>query len=281
MYAYPHKLHTYAMGMACAQVYHRMWLLEKWIEACAGNQDALDIIREHRAVMGDAGADFELPQLEGDEGQTILSLVRARWEMINTSAHCAAYCLDPEFHRHLKDGSLEGEVMEGFYKLLEKWFSDDEQGRVRAQWIDYQRGTGPFALSNKLMWEAARTVSAHMWWFEYARRAPDLRRMAMRVLTISTSAGSMERAWSTCDFIHNRRRNRLSVSRASTLVSIFSNMQIVRKVARLAAKGEDDVVIPWGWVEVEEQLEGEAEEEEMPEGEEGAIDVDASSDDGL
>eukprot|EP00955_Chlamydomonas_euryale_P008004 84502-Chlamydomonas_euryale.AAC.1 len=81
------------------------------------------------------------------------------------------------------------------------------------------------------MWSAARTMQPHVWWFEYGKGAPELRAIAMRILSMPLSAGSIERAWSSFEFIHNRKRSRLTVARADTLVSIFSNMKLVRRAA--------------------------------------------------
>ena len=68
------------------------------------------------------------------------------------------------------------------------------------------------------------------------------------MLSQVSSACSCERAWSAYDFIHNKRRNRLSASRARDLVYVFTNGRLVDKLG----EGEEQFV---GWEE----------EEEMPE----------------
>eukprot|EP00955_Chlamydomonas_euryale_P028405 299236-Chlamydomonas_euryale.AAC.1 len=61
------------------------------------------------------------------------------------------------------------------------------------------------------------------------------------------SAGSIERAWSSFDFIHNRKRNRLTVACADTLISIFSNMKLVRRAAIQKVAEQQHDAIPWTW----------------------------------
>mmetsp|Transcript_31587 Transcript_31587/g.94180 ORF Transcript_31587/g.94180 Transcript_31587/m.94180 type:complete len:145 (-) Transcript_31587:3-437(-) len=126
------------------------------------------------------------------------------------------------------------------------------------------------------MWAAARAEPAHRWWFEYGKGAKELRAIAMRVLSMPLSASGMERAWSSFEFIHNRKRNRLTVSRADTLVSIFTNMQLVRRAAKQAAAGQHTDAIPWTWIAHEHD-----DEEEQLEEEEALVDaMDLASEDG-
>ena len=85
--------------------------------------------------------------------------------------------------------------------------------------------------------------------------------MAITLLSQVSSACSCERNWSSYDFIHNRRRNRLTPARARDLVFVFTNGRLVRKMA----VGEEGFI---GWDE-EEEMEGSGSEGEGEEGEEG------------
>jgi hypothetical protein len=44
-----------------------------------------------------------------------------------------------------------------------------------------------------------------------------------------SSAGACERNWSTYDFIHCKKRNRLTPERANDLVFVFTNLQLAAK----------------------------------------------------
>ena len=49
-----------------------------------------------------------------------------------------------------------------------------------------------------------------------------------------SSACSCERNWSTYDYIHNKKRNRLEAQRAEKLVYIFSNLRLLKKLRNVS-----------------------------------------------
>lgn len=83
--------------------------------------------------------------------------------------------------------------------------------------------------------------------FLFCSGAPELRQVAIKVLAAMASSSSCERNWSTFDFIHSKKRNKLKSSRASDLVYVFSNKQLMRRQARLNKKGQHDALVPWQW----------------------------------
>jgi len=79
------------------------------------------------------------------------------------------------------------------------------------------------------------------------RGAPELRHVAIKVLAAMPSSSSCERNWSAYDFVHSKRRNKLSPAKAQDLVYVFSNKQLMRKQARMSKKGQHDSFVPWQW----------------------------------
>ena len=83
------------------------------------------------------------------------------------------------------------------------------------------------------------------------RGAPDLRRVAIRVLAAMPSSSSCEGNWSAfdveVDFVHSKKRNKLSSARANDLVYVFSNKQLKRRQTRLSIKGQHGSFVPWQW----------------------------------
>ncbi len=65
-------------------------------------------------------------------------------------------------------------------------------------------------------------------------------------------ASTYERNWSTYDFIHNKKRNRLRPDRANDLVEVFSNLHLISKVNNI--EYEEQMV---AWDRGEEELEEE------------------------
>ncbi|CAL8465875.1 g5411 [Coccomyxa elongata] len=56
-----------------------------------------------------------------------------------------------------------------------------------------------------------------------------LARIAQRVTALVSSAGACERNWSTYDFIHSKKRNRLHPDRANDLVFVFTNSRLIQE----------------------------------------------------
>ena len=74
-------------------------------------------------------------------------------------------------------------------------------------------------------------------------------------------ACACERNWSTYDYIHNKKRNRLKAGRAEKLVFVFSNLRLIMKVRAIDYEEQC-----WSCAEKEEQQgEGEGLEEEEEE----------------
>ena len=81
---------------------------------------------------------------------------------------------------------------------------------------------------------SAKRVIAHL----YGAKADLLQPHAMRTLAQPASSSSCERGWSTYDFIHSKRRNRLTPERARDLVYVFTNGRLADKMASGEAQEE-------------------------------------------
>ena len=56
--------------------------------------------------------------------------------------------------------------------------------------------------------------------------APNLRNIAVKVLSQTVAASSCEWNWSTFNLIHTKRRNRLGTARLNDLVFVYYNMRL-------------------------------------------------------
>lgn len=150
-----------------------------------------------------------------------------RWNMLTSRVHCAGYALDPEFQMH-DFSAADPEVMNGLMDMVERLVPDvNDQAEVLKQHTDYRQGLGVFG--RPMAKAAAKTTPAYKWWLSYGGGAPLLQQVAVKVLGQVTSACACERNWSTFDFVHNKRRNKLKASRASDLVYVFSNLRLLDK----------------------------------------------------
>ena len=67
------------------------------------------------------------------------------------------------------------------------------------------------------------------WWFMHGTDAPNLRKIAIRILSQTTSASGCEQNWSTFALIHTKVRNRLNYQKLERLVFAQYNMRLKLK----------------------------------------------------
>ena len=89
--------------------------------------------------------------------------------------------------------------------------------------------------------------------FDAAYEVPALQFVAQRITAMVSSAGACERNWSSYDFIHSKKRNRLHADRANDLVYVFSNVRLIEKfnapekfaewVSEIASDDEDEEAV--------------------------------------
>ncbi|XP_051136526.1 uncharacterized protein LOC127255179 [Andrographis paniculata] len=76
---------------------------------------------------------------------------------------------------------------------------------------------------------AIRVVSTSLpadWWNMYGDEAPNLRKIALKVLSQTCTSSGCERNWSTWALIHTKLRNRLAIEKLHKLVYVHYNMRL-------------------------------------------------------
>ena len=87
--------------------------------------------------------------------------------------------------------------------------------------------------------DAIKTMSAPLWWREYVGEKIKLQHVAVRVLSVAASSGSCECNWLSFNFVHTKKRNRLSVQQAADLVYIYCNMRLMHKPQSIAMRATE------------------------------------------
>ena len=71
-------------------------------------------------------------------------------------------------------------------------------------------------------------MTPFQYWTIYGRNDfPMLQKIALRIFNVPISNASSERAWSTFDFIHTKKRNRLLNEKVKKLVFIYTNSALL------------------------------------------------------
>lgn len=191
------------------------------------------------------------------------ALFHSRWEMAHSDFHAAGYVLDPEFLQH-DVGSIKevchiaaaacaplcapcrcsclcaavralhdagwvccAQVTEGLINVAERLMPDDHT-QVMVEFNAFRQGVGLFG--RKSVQDSIGKVPAYSWWDMYGASTPLLQQLAVKVLAQPSSACACERSWSTMDFIHSKKRNRLTAKRAADLVFVYSNRRLLDRL---------------------------------------------------
>jgi len=153
--------------------------------------------------------------------------------MLHTPLHAAGYMLDPEYLSHT-DMTSVADVMKGTEQMIEKLVPPQKQAITLSQLYEFRLQKGCW--QRAVVQNAMSNTSAHAFWTLLGSRAPELQSLAIQVLSQVSSASACERAWSAYAFIHDKKRNRLTASRASKLVWVFSNLRLVKSMQSLDCK---------------------------------------------
>jgi len=177
----------------------------------------------------------------------VRDLFRKRWDEFSSPLHCAAYALDPEF----QDSTFNPEVMRGLRTVCLQILGNTNAAKAallgHAAYIAHEGDFG-----DPMVLEMKEDLASYQWWQQAGGEFPELQSVAIRVLSMVSSAGSSERVWSTYDFVHSKKRNRLDPDRAGDLVYVHKN----RRLHKRAKKSE-----PFAeWYRGEEGTEEEREE---------------------
>jgi hypothetical protein len=123
-------------------------------------------------------------------------------------------------------------VKQGFIEAIQKMFTPEQATIIREHFLDFAMfndNTFSIAAKEDLLGMAQRNPSG--WWRMYGDKAPELRTLAMRLLSQVASSLAAERNWSTYSFIHSIKRNRLTSKRAEKLVYVHSSLRLLTRKA--------------------------------------------------
>lgn len=181
----------------------------------------------------------QMNTLTANKRECIVTAAKGRWEKAHTIIHSVGYCLDPEYRSH--DQYSNGEVKKNFKLYLKKCYPDAKMlADAEAQYREYKSSVGDWTSPTAVM--NASSMPGHLWWEEYCSDLPLIQRPAMRVLAQCSSSSSCERVWSTFEFVHSKKRNRLTSKRLNDLVFVHYNLRLLQQRTNQSTK---DAFVPW------------------------------------
>jgi hypothetical protein len=164
----------------------------------------------------------------------IKDIIKRRWEKIYDPVMLVAYLLNPRISEH----KLPEEGMTLLSNFIIKYYPNDSI-KIWEQFLQYKARSGIFG--NSLAWVSINNVDLLTWWKgNFGAVAPELTKVAVRVLSIPTSSAAAERNWSTFSYIHDKKRNKLTNDRIFKLVYIYFNNKLkTPKISKVTNVDED------------------------------------------
>ncbi|XP_020874199.1 uncharacterized protein LOC110226587 [Arabidopsis lyrata subsp. lyrata] len=158
-------------------------------------------------------------------------IIDRRWEcQLHRPLHAAGYYLNPEFHYSNEDIGCE-EVLKGFYACIERLTPTIEiQDKIIAELDAFKNTTGLFGIPMAI--RLRKSQSPAEWWSSYGSSTPNLRKFAIKVLSLTCSATGCERNCGVFQLLHTKRRNILNQSRLNDMVFVKYNRALQRRYKR-------------------------------------------------
>ncbi|KAH7423634.1 hypothetical protein KP509_12G065100 [Ceratopteris richardii] len=165
------------------------------------------------------------PHLTLDRIEQLQAVWRDRWDWFHRPIHGMAHLLHPLWRS--QQAIVDEELLSAWNTYVYRLYPADVELRLQLerQLLVFQNGGGHFGKDTACLRSAQlRPVS---WWEMYGASAPQLRELAIRILSQDCSVSPCERNWSTWALFHTKKRNRLSTAQLERLVYCHCNLRLL------------------------------------------------------
>ncbi|XP_016168558.1 uncharacterized protein LOC107611111 [Arachis ipaensis] len=108
--------------------------------------------------------------------------------------------------------------------------NQEERKKVGLQLSDFHYARGLFG--NETAKSSRKTMLPAEWWDFYGDSCPELKKFAIRVLSLTCSSSGCERNWSVFEMVLTKRRNWLHQKKMNDLVYVMYNLKLKGKQIR-------------------------------------------------
>ncbi|XLT05797.1 hypothetical protein HN51_044546 [Arachis hypogaea] len=118
--------------------------------------------------------------------------------------HAAAYYLNPHYHYEPNFMVDDADIKIGLYSCLKKLVpNQEERKKVGLQLSDFHYARGLFG--NETAKSSRKTMLPAEWWDFYGDSCPELKKFAIRVLSLTCSSSGCERNWSVFEMLKGKQ----------------------------------------------------------------------------
>ncbi|XP_015932601.1 uncharacterized protein LOC107458900 [Arachis duranensis] len=159
----------------------------------------------------------------------VFKIIDNRWNCrLHRPLHAAGHFLNPELFYDNPRIELDLEVTKGWFECITRLVpSQAVQHKILEEQALYKAGYGLFG--SDFAKSQRRKISPAFWWRTYGHEAPNMRDLAIKILSLTCSASGYERNWSIFEHIHTKKRNRLDHERMESLVFIKYSQQLIER----------------------------------------------------
>ncbi|XP_026392735.1 uncharacterized protein LOC113288024 [Papaver somniferum] len=164
-------------------------------------------------------------------------IIELRWNtQLHGPLHAAGYFLNPRYHCS-PDFHANFDIKKVFYDVVKRMCSSaKERINIDKQVELFTNAGGMFG--HVMAKDTRDKKHPALWWNSYGYSAPELQRVAVRVLSSTCSATGCERNWSEFEQVHTKRRNRLSQQRLNALVYVKYNLRLNERFTKRQEEGD-------------------------------------------
>ncbi|KAK9047863.1 hypothetical protein SSX86_033175 [Deinandra increscens subsp. villosa] len=190
---------------------------------------------------------------------------------LDTKLHMTAYLLNPYYLYNNSAIKDDIDVMDAIIDFVGKIYPGDHTLQNHIVTVELPIYMGKQEKFSREMAIKGCEVNGEKfdpanWWRAYGASTPELRKNAIRILSLTTSSLGCERNWSTFEGVHTKKRNRLEASKLNQLVFVQFNANLMEKNKKRKTKGMElllasDAKEAQDWI-VEDELEPEPNEAE-------------------
>ena len=179
-------------------------------------------------ALEDAGQD---PLINYGE---LKALRKQRFEAQTDDVHYMAFALDPAT-TDPKHQSLASEIVRRAHNFLEDNTETDEYGNIFREFCQFRAREGSlFGPGSRIYRAAPEGIPYHQHvldsWRYLCSMNVSLAVLAKRVLGSLANSVPSERSFSAMNFLHNKIRNRLSVTSTNKLAFVYMNSRVLRRL---------------------------------------------------
>jgi len=170
-----------------------------------------------------------------------LKYIDARWDRhFDKNLHAAGFWFNPnnQYDNDLREkyNFTTSRVLD----VIEKYAGKDIALRsaLTREIKTFRNGEGDFGRSTAK--NDRRYMLADEWWQTYGCSAPNLQKLALRVLSQTCSASGCERSWSYFEHVHSKKRNKLEHQRFNDIVYVHCNLRL-RQRSKSSTRNYDPI----------------------------------------